>query len=161
VIAEVGLPDTFAVIDDNQNGLGPITATTNAAVCVLRLASAKAAPGVATHRQTGSVTALNMGCVSDRPFTICAEDEPSWAEIVRRAERGESVLVVAHGEHVADIVPSRELERLRETIRVLADTELARDLRDGLLEANRGETVDLGSFAQYAGDSDVDDTSGR
>jgi antitoxin (DNA-binding transcriptional repressor) of toxin-antitoxin stability system len=88
--------------------------------------------------------------VSDRGFRVCAEDEPPWAEIVRRAERGESVRVIAHGVHVADIVPSGELDRLRETIRVLSDAELVRHLREGLLEANRGETLDLGSFEQYA-----------
>jgi antitoxin (DNA-binding transcriptional repressor) of toxin-antitoxin stability system len=57
---------------------------------------------------------------------VRAEDEPSWAEVVRHAEHGESVAVVAHGNHVADVVPSWELERLRETIEVLSDTELAR-----------------------------------
>jgi antitoxin (DNA-binding transcriptional repressor) of toxin-antitoxin stability system len=39
-------------------------------------------------------------------FAIRAEDQPAWAEIVRRAERGESVAVIAHGDHVADVVPS-------------------------------------------------------
>jgi len=38
-------------------------------------------------------------------FAIRAEDQPAWAEIVRRAERGESVAVIAHGDHVADVVP--------------------------------------------------------
>jgi antitoxin (DNA-binding transcriptional repressor) of toxin-antitoxin stability system len=51
------------------------------------------------------------------------------AEIVRKAEPGKPVAVVAHGDHVADVVPSGKLDRLRETIEVLSDTELARDLR--------------------------------
>ena len=53
----------------------------------------------------------------------------AWAEIVRRAERGEPVPVIAHDDHIADIVPSGELDRLRETIEVLSVTELLRDLR--------------------------------
>jgi hypothetical protein len=46
--------------------------------------------------------------------------------------------VIAHGDHVADIVPSGELDRLRETIAVLSDTELVRDLRVGLADAHGG-----------------------
>lgn len=71
-------------------------------------------------------------------FVVRAEEQPAWAEIVRRAERGESVPVIAHGDHVADIVPSGELDRLRETIEVLSDTELVRDLREGLADARAG-----------------------
>jgi antitoxin (DNA-binding transcriptional repressor) of toxin-antitoxin stability system len=69
--------------------------------------------------------------VSEPGFSVRAEDQPAWADIVRRAERGESVSVIAHGDHVADIVPSGEVDRLRETIEVLSDTELVRDLREG------------------------------
>lgn len=54
----------------------------------------------------------------------------AWADAVRRAERGETVAVTAHGQHVADVVPSGELERLRETIEVLSDTEAVRALAD-------------------------------
>jgi antitoxin (DNA-binding transcriptional repressor) of toxin-antitoxin stability system len=71
-------------------------------------------------------------------FVVRAEDQPAWAEIVRRAERGESVAVIAHGEHVADVVPSGELDRLHETIEVLSDTDLVRDLREGLADARAG-----------------------
>lgn len=46
--------------------------------------------------------------------------------------------VVAHGEHVADVVPSGELDRLRETIDVLSDTDLVRDLAEGLADARAG-----------------------
>ena len=67
-----------------------------------------------------------------------AEDQPAWAEIVQHAEHGESISVIAHGDHVADVVPSGELDRLRETIEVLSDTELVRDLREGLADARAG-----------------------
>jgi antitoxin (DNA-binding transcriptional repressor) of toxin-antitoxin stability system len=69
---------------------------------------------------------------------VQAEDQPSWAEIVRHAEQGESVSVIAQGDHVAEIVPSGELDRLRETIEVLSDSELVRDLREGLADARAG-----------------------
>lgn len=49
------------------------------------------------------------------------EQASAWQEAVRQAEAGQSVAVIAHGEHVADVVPSGELERLRETIEVLSD----------------------------------------
>jgi mRNA interferase RelE/StbE len=62
---------------------------------------------------------------------VCAEEQPAWAEIVRRAERGEPVPVIAHGDHVADIVPCGEPGRLRETMEVLSGTELVRDLPGG------------------------------
>ena len=57
---------------------------------------------------------------------------------MRHAEHGESISVIAHGDHVADIVPSGELDRLRETIDVLSDTDLVRDLREGLADARAG-----------------------
>jgi len=79
--------------------------------------------------------------VSEPEFSVRAEDQPSWAEIVRHAELGESVSVIAHGDHVADIVPSGELDRLRETIEVLSDTELVRELREGLADALAGRVV--------------------
>jgi prevent-host-death family protein len=91
------------------------------------------------------VTGCAMICLPRLPqvmgepgFVVRAEEQPAWAEIVRRAERGESVPVINHGNHVADIVPSRELDRLRETIEVLSDTELVRDLREGLADARAG-----------------------
>jgi antitoxin (DNA-binding transcriptional repressor) of toxin-antitoxin stability system len=82
-------------------------------------------------------------------FVVRAEDQPAWAEIVRRAERGESVAVIAHGDHIADIVPSGELDRLRETIEVLSDTELVHDLREGLADARAGRVF---SAEQVAAD---------
>jgi PHD/YefM family antitoxin component YafN of YafNO toxin-antitoxin module len=76
--------------------------------------------------------------VSEPGFVVRAEDQPAWAEIVRRAEPGESVAVIAHSDHVADIVPSGELDRLRETIEVLSDAELVRELREGLADVRAG-----------------------
>jgi antitoxin (DNA-binding transcriptional repressor) of toxin-antitoxin stability system len=38
--------------------------------------------------------------------SVNAEESPSWVDIVRRAEHGDTVAVVAHGEHIADIVPA-------------------------------------------------------
>lgn len=90
-----------------------------------------------------------MGCVSQPEFTVRAEDQPSWADIVRHAEQGESISVIAHGEHVADIVPSGELDRLRETIEVLSDTELVRELQEGLADLRAGRVV---SAEQVAAD---------
>jgi antitoxin (DNA-binding transcriptional repressor) of toxin-antitoxin stability system len=79
--------------------------------------------------------------MSQAEFTVRAEEQPSWAEIVRHAEQGESVSVIAHGDHVADIIPSGELDRLRETIEVLSDTELVRELREGLADWRAGRVV--------------------
>jgi PHD/YefM family antitoxin component YafN of YafNO toxin-antitoxin module len=88
--------------------------------------------------------------MSEPVATVRAEDEPSWADVVRhaeRGERGESVSVIAHGNHVADVVPSGELERLRETIEVLSDTELVRDLREGLADAHAGRVLSAEQIA--------------
>ncbi len=85
--------------------------------------------------------------MSEPAATVRAEDEPSWAEVVRHAEHGESVSVIAHGDHVADVVPSGELDRLRETIEVLSDTELVRDLRQGLADVNDGRVFPAGDIA--------------
>jgi prevent-host-death family protein len=85
--------------------------------------------------------------VSQPEFTVRAEDQPSWAEIVRHAERGEPISVIAHGERVADIVPSGELDRLRETIEVLSDTELVRDLQEGLADLRAGRVISAEQIA--------------
>lgn len=78
--------------------------------------------------------------MSEQPASVSADDlhalqaatqqAARWEDAVRRAERGEIIAVVAHGEHVADVVPSGELDRLRETIEVLSDAEAMRDLAD-------------------------------
>jgi antitoxin (DNA-binding transcriptional repressor) of toxin-antitoxin stability system len=85
--------------------------------------------------------------VTEPLFSVHAEDQPSWAEVVRHAERGESISVIAHGDHVADIVPSGELDRLRETIEVLSDTALVRDLREGLADAHAGRVFTADQIA--------------
>jgi PHD/YefM family antitoxin component YafN of YafNO toxin-antitoxin module len=79
--------------------------------------------------------------VSEPAITIRADDEPAWAEVVRGAGHGESVSVIAHGDHVAGVVPSGELDRLRETIEVVSGTELVRDLREGLADARAGRVL--------------------
>jgi antitoxin (DNA-binding transcriptional repressor) of toxin-antitoxin stability system len=78
--------------------------------------------------------------VSDQPLSVSADElhgagrqAAVWEEAVRRAEHGEIVAVIAHGEHVADVVPSGELDRLRETIEVLSDPDAMRDLQETAL----------------------------
>ncbi len=68
--------------------------------------------------------------MSEQPVSVSADEPGPWRDAVRRAERGEVVAVIAHGEHVADVVPSGELDRLRETIEVLSDPEALRALND-------------------------------
>jgi antitoxin (DNA-binding transcriptional repressor) of toxin-antitoxin stability system len=75
--------------------------------------------------------------MSEEPVTVSADDlhavgaqAAAWDNALRRAEQGETVAVIAHGEHVADVVPSGELDRLRETIEVLSDPELMEGLAD-------------------------------
>jgi antitoxin (DNA-binding transcriptional repressor) of toxin-antitoxin stability system len=85
--------------------------------------------------------------MGERAATVRAEDGPSWSEVVRRAEHGETVSVIAHGDHVADVVPSGELDWLRETIEVLSDTELVRDLPEGLADAHAGRVFSAEQIA--------------
>jgi len=68
--------------------------------------------------------------MSEQPTSVSTDGLESWNDAVRRAERGETVAVIAHGQHVADVVPSGELDRLRETIEVLSDPYAMRDLAD-------------------------------
>ncbi|QRK90244.1 hypothetical protein [Saccharopolyspora erythraea] len=86
--------------------------------------------------------------MSEQPVSVSADGLASWNEAVQRAERGESVPVIAHGEHVADVVPSGEIDRLRETIEVLSDSELVRDLREGLADMAAGRTVSADQMAE-------------
>jgi antitoxin (DNA-binding transcriptional repressor) of toxin-antitoxin stability system len=90
---------------------------------------------------------LMLEHVSESVMTVRAEDQPSWAEVVRRAESGETVSVIAHGQHVADVVPSGELARLRETVEVLSDAELVADLREALADARAGRVFTAGQVA--------------
>jgi len=75
--------------------------------------------------------------MSEQPITVSADDlyatsrqTASWHNAIERAENGEIIPVIAHGRHVADVVPSGELDRLRETIEVLSDSDLVRALAD-------------------------------
>lgn len=90
--------------------------------------------------------------MSEPAISVRAEDHPSWAEVVSHAEHGESVSIIAHGDHVADVVPSGELDRLRQTIEVLSDPELVHDLREGLADALHGRVF---SAEQIAADLDI------
>lgn len=67
--------------------------------------------------------------MSEQPVSVSTDGFEAWNDAVRRAENGETVAVIAHGEHVADVVPS-ELDRLRETIEVLSDPEAVQALAD-------------------------------
>ena len=64
------------------------------------------------------------------PVSVSTDGLESWNDAVRRAEHGEVVAVIAHGKHVADVVPSGELDRLRETIEVLSDPEAMQAVHD-------------------------------
>lgn len=85
--------------------------------------------------------------MSEQPSSVSTEGLESWENAVRRAEQGETVPVIAHGEHVADVVPSGELDRLRETIDVLSDDDLMRDIQDGLADLKAGRVVSADDIA--------------
>ena len=68
--------------------------------------------------------------MSELPVSVSTDGLESWNDAVRRAEHGEVVAVIAHGKHVADVVPSGELDRLRETIEVLSDPEAMQAVHD-------------------------------
>ena len=82
-----------------------------------------------------------MSAVSEQPVSVSADEPGAWGDAVRRAERGEVVAVIAHGEHVADVVPSGELDRLRETIEVLSDPDALRALADTEIDLTGIEAV--------------------
>ena len=79
--------------------------------------------------------------VSVDDLRAASEQAAAWEQAVRRAEGREAVAVLAHGRHVADIVPSGEIERLREMIEVLSDNDLLRDLHAGLDDLRAGRQV--------------------
>lgn len=92
--------------------------------------------------------------MSEEPVSVttdglhaASEHARSWEQAVERAERGETVAVLAHGRHVADVVPSGEIERLRETIDVLSDNDLLRELRSGLDDLRAGRVVSAADVA--------------
>lgn len=83
---------------------------------------------VMTTGQSVSVDALN-------------EQASAWQNAVLQAEAGQSVAIISHGEHVADVVPSGELERLRETIEVLSDAATRADLDDAKRSIEEGDVL--------------------
>jgi len=75
--------------------------------------------------------------MSDQAAEVSADERhaaskqtASWDDAIARAARGETVAVIAGGKHVADVVSSAELTRLRETIEVLSDSDAVRALAD-------------------------------
>lgn len=84
---------------------------------------------------------MSEEAVSADGLHAASEQAKTWEHAVERAERGETVAVLAHGRHVADVVPSGEIERLRETIDVLADNDLLRELHAGLEDLRAGRIV--------------------
>jgi putative hemolysin len=68
--------------------------------------------------------------MSEPTVSVSTDGFESWHDAVRRAESGETVAVISHGKHVADVVLSGELDRLRETIEVLSDPDVQADLAD-------------------------------
>ncbi|MGH3913447.1 MAG: hypothetical protein ACRDTC_08555, partial [Pseudonocardiaceae bacterium] len=70
------------------------------------------------------------GGMAEQPMSVSTDRFESWNDAVRRAENGETIAVIAHGKHVADVVPSGELDRLRETIEVLSDPDAVQALAD-------------------------------
>jgi antitoxin (DNA-binding transcriptional repressor) of toxin-antitoxin stability system len=90
--------------------------------------------------------------------SVRAEESFSWADVVRRAEHGDSVAVLVHGEHVADVVLCGELDRLRDTVEVLSDTDFVRDLIEGLVDAGAGRVF---SAAEIAADLAVRRAAGE
>lgn len=68
--------------------------------------------------------------MSEQPVNVSTDGFESWNDAVRRAENREIVAVIAHGQHVADVVPSGELDRLRETIEVLSNPDAVQALAD-------------------------------
>lgn len=101
--------------------------------------SRQARPGQPRRRPVPRTTLRvgQTGAVTTEPVAVSVDDlraagapAASWSEAVRRVEHGETVPVMDDGEHVADVVPADELDRLRETIDVLSDTEAVRALAD-------------------------------
>lgn len=69
------------------------------------------------------------------------DDAQAWDAAAREAASGRTVAVVVDGKHVADVVPTGELDRLRETIDVLSDRALMADLVESREGAVAGDTL--------------------
>jgi prevent-host-death family protein len=59
------------------------------------------------------------------------------------ADRRDHVLVTRNGRPAAALVPIDEYEALEETAEVLSDPDALAAIEAGLVEINRGETVEL------------------
>lgn len=83
--------------------------------------------------------------MSEEPIALSVDalhqQAATWDEAVSRAEHGQVVPVIAHGAHVADVVPSGELDRLRETIEVLSDSDAMRALLEAESAVVDGDLV--------------------
>lgn len=83
--------------------------------------------------------------MSEEPIPLSVDalhqQAATWDEAVARAQRGQIVPVIAHGTHVADVVPSGELDRLRETIEVLSDSDAMRALLEAEQAVADGDLV--------------------
>ena len=69
------------------------------------------------------------------------DDGQAWDAAARQAANGQTVAVVVDGEHVADVVPTGELDRLHETIEVLSDRALVADMIESRQGREAGDTV--------------------
>lgn len=66
------------------------------------------------------------------------------SQLVDRVEReDERIVVTRNGRPVAVLVSPADLESLEETLAVLSDRELMKQIREGEREAERGEFVPL------------------
>jgi hypothetical protein len=90
--------------------------------------------------------------------SVQAEDQPSWTDVLQHTGHGgDGRRVVADGRHVADVVPSGELGRLHETLAVLSDGDLVRDLVEGLGDAKAGRVFPAADIAaDFAARRDAD-----
>ena len=88
-----------------------------------------------------------MSLLNVRALSAFYGDFQALFEVTLEVAEGETVAVIAHGQHVADVVPSGELDRLRETIDVLSDSDLVRDLIEGLSDARAGRVFSADDIA--------------
>jgi predicted transcriptional regulator len=83
------------------------------------------------------------------PELLAAATRP-LREAAERADPAKVARMLAHVEaQAAEVMPEIEEARRRRSA-------LHAEIREGLAEAERGETVDLGSFAQYGDEQDGD-----
>lgn len=72
------------------------------------------------------------------------------SELVDRVEsEDDRIVVTRNGRPAALLVSADDLERLEETLAVLSDRELMRNIREGDRAVERGEVVPLGELDLY------------